>query len=482
MSDLTSEILHATAQHLLIVGVAMLVATSTGIPIGIACVRNQRSGRVVLRLIDMIQTIPSLALFGFLIPLPLIGGIGIRTAIVALILYSLLPVVRNTVTGIAGVDPLIVEAATALGMTERQRLMRIDLPLALPSIFGGIRIATVIAIGVATIAAAVGGGGLGDADLPRRGHGRQHPHPGRGPAGGGTRRRCRSALRRAGAAGCKTTWRVNCQNVCMRRLLATLAILLLAACSKQKPGLVGSKNFTESVLLGEIVAQRLERAGCTVERKLDLGGTLVCDKAITAGALDVYPEIRTALTAILHHDAMRDRVAVMKKVAADYEARGLSWGPALGFENTFAMIVRTADAQRLSLKTISDLAKVSATFRPGFGYEFVERPDGWNGLLQQYGLHFAEAPRTMDLGLTYRALAAGEIDLIAGNSTDGLIDALHLTVLADDRHFFPPYDAALVVRHDFEKKCPARAGGAGIAGRASRRSHDAPPEPGHRPR
>ena len=152
---------------------------------------------------------------------------------------------------------------------------------------------------------------------------------------------------------------------------------------------------------------------------------------------------------------MRDRNAVMKRVAADYAARGLTWGPALGFENTFAMIVRTADAQRLSLKTISDLAKVSATFRPGFGYEFVERPDGWNGLLQHYGLHFAEPPRTMDLGLTYRALAAGEIDLIAGNSTDGLIDALHLTVLTDDRHFFPPYDAALVVRHDLGTKCTA---------------------------
>src|SRR5258707_993739 len=147
--------------------------------------------------------------------------------------------------------------------------------------------------------------------------------------------------------------------VSMRRLLATLAILILAACSKQKPIVVGSKNFTESVLLGEIVAQRLERAGCTVERKLDLGGTLVCDKAITSGSLDVYPEYSgTALTAILHHDAMRDRAAVMKRVAADYQARGLSWGPALGFENTFAMIVRTADAQRFSLKTISDLGRV----------------------------------------------------------------------------------------------------------------------------
>jgi glycine betaine/choline ABC-type transport system substrate-binding protein len=240
------------------------------------------------------------------------------------------------------------------------------------------------------------------------------------------------------------------------RVLGSIAILLLVACSKQKLVVVGSKNFTESVLLGEIVAQRLERAGCAVERKLDLGGTLVCDKAITAGSLDVYPEYSgTALTAILHHEAMRDRTAVMKRVAADYGARGLSWGPALGFENTFAMIVRTSDAQRFSLKTISDLTRVSATFRPGFGYEFVERPDGWNGLLRQYGLHFAETPRTMDLGLTYRALAAGEIDLIAGNSTDGLIEALALTVLADDRHFFPPYDAALAVRRDLGTKCAA---------------------------
>ena len=161
MNDLTSEIVHATAQHLLIVGVAMLVATSAGIPIGIACVRNRRSGRVVLRIIDIVQTIPSLALFGFLIPLPLIGGIGVRTAIVALILYSLLPIVRNTVTGISGIDPLVREAAIVLGMTDNQRLFRVELPLALPSIFGGLRIATVIAIGVATIGAAVGGGGLG---------------------------------------------------------------------------------------------------------------------------------------------------------------------------------------------------------------------------------------------------------------------------------------------------------------------------------
>ena len=239
----------------------------------------------------------------------------------------------------------------------------------------------------------------------------------------------------------------------MKRVL--LAALLLAAC-RQKSIVVGSKNFTESVLLGEIVAQRLESAGCSVERKLDLGGTLVCDRAVAAGQLDVYPEYSgTALTAILHRKQIGDRKTVMDEVGREYARRGLRWGPALGFENTFAMIVRRADAEKIPLRTISDLARVAQTFRPGFGYEFVERPDGWPGLERHYGLHFAQPPQTMDLGLTYRALAAGQIDLIAGNSTDGLIDALGLVVLADDKHFFPPYDAALVWRPSIGQKCKA---------------------------
>jgi osmoprotectant transport system permease protein len=155
------EIARATGQHIVIVAIAMVVATAAGVPLGVVCVRYTRLGKVTLRLIDIIQTIPSLALFGFLIPVPFIGGIGIRTAIVALILYSLLPIVRNTVTGLNGIDPLIREAAIVVGMTDRQRLLDVELPLALPSIFGGLRIAAVIAIGVATIGAAVGGGGLG---------------------------------------------------------------------------------------------------------------------------------------------------------------------------------------------------------------------------------------------------------------------------------------------------------------------------------
>jgi glycine betaine/choline ABC-type transport system substrate-binding protein len=234
-------------------------------------------------------------------------------------------------------------------------------------------------------------------------------------------------------------------------------MFLLAACKRaHEPIVVGSKNFTESVLLGEIIAQRLEKAGCTVDRKVDLGGSLVCDSAITAGSIDVYPEYSgTALTAILHRPASGDRNAVMKTVTDDYARRGLKWSPPLGFENTFAMVVRQTDSQRFKLRRISDLHAVESTFRPGFGYEFVERPDGWNGLQQKYGLHFAQSPRTMDLGLTYRALATDQVDLIAGNSTDGLIDALHLLQLEDDRHFFPPYDTVIVQRNDIGKKCAA---------------------------
>ncbi len=240
----------------------------------------------------------------------------------------------------------------------------------------------------------------------------------------------------------------------MRRLL--LLTVLLTACAEKPTIVVGSKNVTESVLLGEVIAQRLESAGCTVDRKLDLGGTLVCDKAILSGDLDVYPEYSgTALTAILHRPINSDRNAVMRDVKTEYAKRGLSWGPPLGFENTFAIIVRRADAEQHGLRRISDLAKVASAFRPGFGYEFVERPDGWTGLQKHYGLSFTTPPKTMDLGLTYRALAANSIDVIAGNSTDGLIDALGLVVLDDDRRFFPPYDTVVVSRTDIARKCAA---------------------------
>lgn len=235
---------------------------------------------------------------------------------------------------------------------------------------------------------------------------------------------------------------------------SSLVLLLFLACTAKAPITVGSKNFTESVILGELIAQKLESAQCRVDRRLNMGGSLVCDSAIAHGSLDSYVEYSgTALTAILHQPSTNDRAAVDRAIAAAYAKRGLRWGPNLGFNNTFAMIVRRDYAKQHGLRTISDLRKVQSDIRPGFGYEFVERPDGWNGLLSRYHLAVAAAPKTMDLGLTYKALASGSIDLIAGNSTDGLIESLGLVALEDDLHYFPPYDAAVVSRDDIDGKC-----------------------------
>lgn len=255
----------------------------------------------------------------------------------------------------------------------------------------------------------------------------------------------------------------------MRRSVAALfCAVALAACNRaHDPIVVGSKNFTESVILGELIAQTLESSGCTVDRRLNLGGTLVCDSAIRSGSIDVYAEYSgTALTAILGKPAESDPASVGSIVRAAYERRGLRWGPSIGFNNSFAILVRKADAERLGLRTIGDLATVRREFRPGFGYEFTERPDGWPGLQAHYGFEFERAPAEMDLGLTYKALEAGEVDVIAGNSTDGLIASLGLQALQDDRAYFPPYDAAVVVRGDLDGKCTgARAALDSLAGR-----------------
>jgi glycine betaine/choline ABC-type transport system substrate-binding protein len=236
----------------------------------------------------------------------------------------------------------------------------------------------------------------------------------------------------------------------VRGALVLLAILLLSAdCSTKARAIrVGSKNFSEQVLLGEVVAQALEARGVRVDRKLNLGGSFVCHQALVAGELDLYPEYTgTAHTAILKEKPDSDPGRVRQTVAGEYARRWkLVWAPALGFENTFALVVRPDDAARLKLSTISDLAARGSELRPGFGYEFVERADGYPGLARAYGLSFRERPVEMDLGLLYPALQSRRVDVVAGNSTDGLIAAIGGVVLTDDRHYFPPYEAAFVVR------------------------------------
>jgi glycine betaine/choline ABC-type transport system substrate-binding protein len=226
--------------------------------------------------------------------------------------------------------------------------------------------------------------------------------------------------------------------------------------SGQSPVVIGSKDFTEQVILGELVAQTIEsRTGLSVERKFELGGDL-CHRAMLSGEVDGYVEYTgTAFTAILKHQPITDPAEVYRRVKSEYAAAfNLEWLEPLGFNNTFAILVRGEAARGLGLETISDAARHAGDWRAGFGQDFMSREDGYPGFARTYGLRFKETPREMDLALTYRALAAGQVDLIAGNSTDGLIDKLDLYQLKDDRRYFPPYEAAPVFRADTLRRHP----------------------------
>jgi len=236
----------------------------------------------------------------------------------------------------------------------------------------------------------------------------------------------------------------------------TLVVLALVtvACQSQLQGksadlVVGSKNFTEQLILGELLAQHIEATtDLKVDRRLNLGGTFICHQGLLSGQLDAYVEYSgTAYAAILKQDPISDPSEVYRRVKQLYRDRfQIEVTEPLGFENTFAMIIRGEDAERLNLKTLSQAAQHTPTWRAGFGYEFIERDDGFPGLARAYGIRFAKRPQVMDLGLMYRALVEKKVDMVAGNSTDGPIARLDLKVLEDDRGFFPPYEAIPLIR------------------------------------
>jgi osmoprotectant transport system substrate-binding protein len=260
----------------------------------------------------------------------------------------------------------------------------------------------------------------------------------------------------------------------MRRIALGLLSLFCFAAACRKPTqlhlTIGSKFFTEQVILAELLAQHIEsRTNILVDRKTNLGGTLLVHKALLSGDLDLYVEYTgTALTAVLNESPGTDTsAAIYNRVKQQYSQRfHLDLTEPLGFENTFAMVVRGDDAQNLHLRTMSDLAPIAPKWHAGVGYEFLERPDGFPGWSTRYSLHFAAPPNVMDLGLLYRALLDHQVDVVAGNSTDGLIDSLHLVALEDDKHYFPPYDAVPIVRRAALEKFPQlRAALADLSGK-----------------
>jgi osmoprotectant transport system permease protein len=445
-----AELASLLGQHIVLVAVSTTVAVAIGVPLGIFASRRPRMAAPLVGLANVVQTVPSLAMFGFLLPVPLVGGVGARAALVVLTLYGLLPIVRTTIAGLRSIDASIREAGVAMGMTPRELLRAVELPLALPSILAGVRVAAVVGVGSATIAAAIGAGGLGE--YIYRGLSMVDTTvilAGAIPVallaltvdGGLLWLERRLSFRRRGRSVGRT----------LAATAAIVAIVLVssATAARRAAGtvIVGSKNFTEQIVLGEIVAQAIEREGVAVDRRLNLGGTIICDRALLTGDVDVYVEYTgTALTAIFHEPIQRDAAAVFELVRQAYARTGRTLMVPLGFNNTFAILVRGEDARRLGLKTIDDAARETSRWRAGFGYEFVERPDGYTGLTKTYGLRFPSPPLVLDLTLSYRALASRQVDLIAGDATAGLIEALDLVQLEDSRHYFPPYDAAPVAR------------------------------------
>ncbi len=445
-----SELAALTRQHLALVLLATGLATLIAVPLGVFAARRPSLSRPLTGLASVAQTVPSLALFGFLLPLPLIGGVGSRTALVALVLYGVLPVLRATLAGLASVEPSLVHAATAMGLTDRQRLRLVELPLALPAILSGIRVAAVIGVGTATIAAAIGAGGLGeyifrglsmvDAVVILAG---AVPTAFLALAVDGALALVERGVRgrRIAARPALLAW------IVLATLVAGLAALAPAAGTREAI-VVGSKSFTEQLILGELVAQAIEQTtDLRVDRRLNLGGTLICERALRGGDIDLYVEYSgTALTAIFKQPVVQDRARALAVVREAYARTGRTLGPPLGFNNTFAILVRGETARRLGVRTLSEAAPHTPAWRAAFGYEFLDREDGYRGLVARYGLRFAAPPRSMDLNLVYRALQAGEVDFVAGDATSGLIPALDLAVLEDDRAYFPPYDAVPVVR------------------------------------
>ncbi len=462
------ELLQRTGEHLILVSIAMTVAILIGIPLGILITRYPKLANPILTIVNSIQTIPSLAMFGFLITVPLIGGIGKTPAIFALILYALLPIIRNTYIGMKQVKKGLKEAGKAMGMTGQQILILIEIPLALGVILAGVRVSTVICVGIATIAAAIGGGGLGVFIF-------------RGISTVNNQLILAGAIPSALIA-LVADWGIGQLEKSFTQyekprpkskkrisiILGAVGVILFSLfgllyqqvfLGNQGSGtiVIGSKNFTESLILGEIIAQNIEyNTNIEVERQFNLGGTFICHEAVKNGNIDGYVEYTgTAFTAILNQKPISNPEKVYKKVKKSYDKKfNLEVMPSLGFENTYAIVIRQEDAQKYQIKTISEVGKYTPKWQAGFGHEFLAREDGYPGLAKTYNLNFARPPRAMDLGLMYRALADKKVDLVAGNSTDGSIPVLKLNILEDDQQYFPPYEAVPVFNQKTLKEYP----------------------------
>jgi osmoprotectant transport system permease protein len=437
--------------HLQLTLFALLAGVAVSIPAGIAITRSRRLERPVLGVASVIQTVPSLALLAVMVPaLSSLGlrSIGFLPAFIGLTLYSVLPVLRNTVTGLAGLDPALKEAARGVGMTSRQQLWRVELPLALPVILAGLRTSTVWTVGMATLSTPVGAPSLGNYIF----------------AGLQTRNLTAVLVGCVAAAALALVLdglvRALGGAVLARKRSSLVAILavfgvlyahatlaFLTSVTRTGPAriVVGAKTFTEQYILAAILSKTIANAtGTQVDVASSLGSTVAFD-ALRAGDIDAYVDYTGTIWAtIMRRDASSvDRDTVLREVGRYLKGEhGIEVVGALGFENAYAMAMRRSHAADLRVRSLTDLARYASRLAVGGDYEFFQRPE-WRAIQDRYGLQFREQ-RSMDPSLMYQAVANSQVDLIGAFSTDGRIAALDLVLLEDERHAIPPYDAVIL--------------------------------------
>jgi len=458
------QILNLLGEHLYLSIISVLIAIIIGIPLGILISNEPKLSKPIIGTTNVIQAVPSLALLGFLIPFI---GIGSAPAIVMVVLYSLLPIVKNTYTGLTNIDGDILEAAKGIGLTKSQTMRKVQLPLAFPMIMAGIRISAVTAVGLMTIAAFVGAGGLGYLVFS----GVQTVDNNMILAGAipacilallidfivGKLETSLSFTNKQQASiksGKKAKkWMIGLASIV---LIIAGAFKVYSTANAEDKIVIGSKNFSESMILGNMLADLIEnKSDIQVERKLNLGGTQVAFSAIKNGDIDLYVEYTgTGLVNILNQHPESNPNKVYDYVQKEFKQKyNIELLKPLGFNNTYALAVRRDTANEYGLNTISDLAKVSGNLIMGPTIEFPNREDGLIGLSKAYNMEFKDV-KAVDGGLRYTALKNHKSDVIDAFSTDGLLKAFNLKVLKDDQHFFPPYYAVPIIKEETLKDHP----------------------------
>ena len=467
-ADRLPELWFRTGEHLVLTGISTGLAIIIGVPLGVLASSTSWLRSTILGTIGIFQTIPSLALLAIL--LAATGKIGVVPAVIALIVYALLPIVRNTVTGIDGVPPDVVEAAKGMGMTNWQQMIKVKIPLAMPIMMAGIRTAAVVGVGIATLSAFIGAGGLGQ-------------FINRGLAMSDTQLILLGAIPAAALAVivdsliAATAWGIEplrqhqqswLMSVAKRAalglpvLLVALGIVAAVRSGPMQNGIrentirIGSKNFTEQLILGELMAQMIEtHTDLAVDRRFNLGGTMICHRALEAGEIDLYAEYTgTGLVTVLNRPSNSDADVVWSTVENEYQKRfGLQWLGPFGFNNTYALTVKSSTASENNWKSISDMAPSADRLKAGFTAEFSERADGYRGVSEKYSLKFSQVV-DLEPSLMYQAIARGEVDVICAFTTDGRIEAYDLQALIDDKDFFPPYFAAPVANQELFNRHP----------------------------